>query len=402
MQGSLKLFCFTVLASTILAWGLRYPLFEYANRFSDLTDATSKIRHISDGGEELMKGLPLFPYPAPAVLVYCALILPFQHPVVAYLVFCLFASLTGAGLILKGLGSARNFQNITAIAITFGCSYPIMFCVDRGNIEIVSVLLCAYGLALFVHKSYYPSSIMFALAVAIKPFPVLFFYLFLKRKLYKQIGAAAITFLAVNLLALYWIGPSIPVAYHALKQGSALFFKEYVLQYHYSEIGFDHSLFSCVKQVLRISMREIPKWQAIGPAFWVYSGISALIIGFTAFYFWHKPALNQLFAVVSLILLLPPVSIDYTLMALLLVWGALLIHMAQEEVPNAILFLMPLALLMTPQSYLRIGNTGFGGQAKAILLLILLGVAAKIDLPSRLFGEITAPVTQQKRRRFPV
>ena len=334
-----------------------------------------------------MKGLPLFLYPAPAVIIYCAFILPFTYPVVAYLAFCYAACLASAGLLIRGLGKARNFQNIAAVIITFGFSYPILFCIDRGNIEVVGIVLCAGGLRFFIRKSYYLSAILFAIAVCIKPFPVLFFYLFLKRKLYRQSGVAAVTYVGVNLCALYWIGPTIPVAYNALKQGSALFFQNYVVRYHSHEIGFDHSLFSCVKQLLLMSTQRIPMWQVLGAAFLVYAGFCAVFVVFSGFYFWRKPALNQLIAIIVLVLLVPPVSADYTLMALLLIWGALFIHVTQEEVPHAITFLLPLALLLTPQSYLRIGGTDFGGQAKAMLLLFLLGVAFRIDLPSRLFGD---------------
>ena len=135
-------------------------------------------------------------------------------------------------------------------------------------------------------------------------------------------------------------------------------------------------------------------WQALGTAFWVYSALCAAFVVFSGFYFWRKPALNQLIAIIVLMLLVPPVSIDYTLMALLLIWGAVLIYVTQEEVPHAMTFLLPLALLLTPQSYMQIGGTEFGGQAKAILLLLLLGAAFRIDLPSRLFGDVLSARTR--------
>ncbi len=121
-----------------------------------------------------------------------------------------------------------------------------------------------------------------------------------------------------------------------------------------------------------------------------------LLILFCGWHFWHKPAFNQLFAIVLIMVITPPVSFDYTLIALFLLLGPLLICMSRGEVRHAALFLIPLAILMTPQSYLRVGYISYGGQFKALVEVFLLIVAARIQVPSQLFGDAPEPGTFQR------
>jgi len=118
-----------------------------------------------------------------------------------------------------------------------------------------------------------------------------------------------------------------------------------------------------------------------------YLASMAALIASAAWYFWKKPVLNQLFAIVLIMVITPPVSFDYTLMSLWLPCGALLIALIRGEVRRAALFLIPLAILFTPQSYIRVGLIPYGGQLKALLALFLLAAAARFPLPSSLFDD---------------
>lgn len=388
MKMTLKIYCLTLIASTGLAWTLSYPLYDPTVRFSDLLDYLQKIHHISDGAAALMTGDPKFYYGPSATWIYAFFILPFEYPVIPYLVFGGLASLGGILMIIQGLGKERSTLSIAAVILTFLCSYPILYCLDRGNIEIVGATLCACGLVAFIRRSNHASAILFGIAISVKPFPVLFLYLFLRRKLYWDMIVAFATYLVANLVSLYYIGPSIWIAYKALRVASTMFFTDYVTKYHGYQSSFDHSLFSCFKRLARPFFAGESLERVLSKAFWVYFVFSLAIAGLSAAYFWRRPTLNQLFAIVILMVFLPPVSFDYTLIALLLLWGTYLIHMVQDGARFPLLFLIPLALLMTPQNYLHFGiAAAFGGQLKAVLLLILLVAAARIDLPSKLFGD---------------
>ena len=124
--------------------------------------------------------------------------------------------------------------------------------------------------------------------------------------------------------------------------------------------------------------------------------VAGAILIACGFYFWRKPLLNQLFAVVLLILLLPPVSGDYTLLHLYLPWGVFMIFLVRDvgrgridfSLKKSLRIIIPCAVILTPQSYLTLQGGGFAGQIKALVLIALLFAIARIDMPSSFFNEL--------------
>jgi Glycosyltransferase family 87 len=409
--ASLRTYCWALAALTLIAWAAAWfngsvlhlpypwdsPLFDPQARFSDLTDYYYKIHHLSQGGPGLARGLPIFVYPAPALFVYSFFILLFPYPVLAFLVFSEVVFIVGFATLRRTIGSGGQVSRLVnaTLALTFVCSYPMLFLLDRANIEIVVFVFAYAGLVCFVNEAFLASSVFFAAAACIKPFPLLFFYLFLKKKRYKEIALAVVIVGIVNLIAMEWLGPTLPLAYASLQEGATAFLNTYVLSYRKDEIQFDHSLFSCVKQAIQLYLGWPPAEamrRATLAAYFVYMPAASFLVIWCGWYFWRKPVLNQLFAVVLLMLVVPPVSYDYTLIAVYLLWGTFLICLTRDDcVERPYLFLISFALLMTPQSYLHTDRFGFGGQFKAVVILFLLIVAAKNDLPSSLFGDLALP-----------
>ena len=369
-RRALYLYSALVVLLTALAWGIALshastPLFDPEDRFSDLTDYADKIANLSAGGPALADDLPIFTYPAPALFVYVFFLRIFPNPVAAFLIFTGVAATLAFGVLL------RPRLPFVAIAATLVCSYPLYFLADRGNIEIVVALFVITGVVCFFRRDYWWACFAFALAASIKPFPLLYFYLFQTRRLYRQTAAGLAIVGLVNLASLAWLGPSIRIAYASLQVGANAFLNDYVRNYRSDEIRFDHSLFSVVK-------RFIPHPAQIQVAYPYYVGFAIAAIALGAWWFRRLPLLNQLFFVVLTLLLIPPVSYDYTLVYVHILWGALSLR-TTPRFRELILF----ALLTTPQSYLF----GYGGQFKALVLVYLFWFAAHtIDI-----GQIGEP-----------
>ncbi len=383
---ALKIYCAVLVGLTLLAWAFfpwKWPLFDPQLRFSDLTENYERLRLLSQGK---WGGPVMFVYPAPSLVVFAFFIRVFSQPVTAFLIFSAAVYLAAAALLRRAVGSIT-----VAIAVTLLCAYPAVFQMDRGNIEIVPFLFVLGGVTCFARNQYWAAAILFGLAGSIKPFPLLFAYLLLTKRLYKQVFVAGAIFLIANLLALAWIGPTVLDAYHSLAADKVIFFEKFLLKYHPNAIHFDHSLFSCFKQAIRLLLG----WTSEGAmaarlqlAYMIYVPLAMVFAALCLWVFRRKPVLNQLFAVTIIVLVIPPMSYDYTLIALYIVWGAFAIHLLHDRtVERPLLFLIPFAILMTPHPFLRFGMVGCGGQVNALLLLFLLGVAFKIDLPSSLFGE---------------
>jgi len=235
-----------------------------------------------------------------------------------------------------------------------------------------------------------------------KIFPGLFLLLFIPKRRFKELAAAATVGVAATLVSLALIGPDIGEANRSIAAGLNAFRDIYVLHYRAWEIGFDHSLFGCVKQVLALATRDVESVDRMLPSVaWVYG--AAVSIGFGTLYLLRirkLPLMNQLFALVIAMIALPYVSYDYTLVYLYLAWGCLLVFLVRDVLPGrarmsarqAMAFLAPCAVVFTPQSYLILfppAIISVGGQVKAVALMVLLWSAVRIPLPSSIFGETT-------------
>ncbi len=405
LRSALSTYCAVLAGLTMLAWASagfsqfalhlpfpwNWPLFDPSGRFSDLTENFARIQLLWRGE---WGGPVIFVYPAPALLVFAFLSKLNAQPIAVFLTLCCSVYLAAAVLLRRAITQAGKLAislNV-ALCLTVLCSYPALFQMDRGNIEILPFVFVLAGITCFAMRFYWAAAILFGIAGCIKPFPLLFLFLSFSKKLYRQAFLAGAIVFFVNLGSLFWIGPTIGKAYSALAADQRVFLHKFVLTYDPRAIHFDHSLFSCLKQAVRLGLgwstaavmeSRLLTAYVLYMCFAVVFGIACLI------YFWRKPVLNQLFAVTILMLVLPPISYDYTLVAIYFLWGAFMIHLLNDRtMKRPLMFLVPLAILMTPHSFLRFGNVGCGGQLNALLLLFLLAAAARIDMPSSLFGEL--------------
>jgi hypothetical protein len=83
-----------------------------------------------------------------------------------------------------------------------------MHTADRGNLEAIVALLLGAGLVLFVMRRYSWSAILIGLAASIKPQPVVFLLLLLRKRLYRQASLGVSVAAARVLLALTALGPA--------------------------------------------------------------------------------------------------------------------------------------------------------------------------------------------------
>ncbi len=280
---------------------------------------------------------------------------------------------------------------IAAAVASFVLSYPIMFVIDRGNIETVMALLSGVGVWFYLRKRYAAAAGFWAASAATKIVPAILFALFFKKRLWKNIIIGAGVFALLNLAALAVIGPTVTKAYHGFiddityTEGAATSYKA-------PEIGYYHDLFSGFKQVVHFAGRlGLPK-PADDARFvsHVYPYYCLAVVAAFGLAWWFRirrlPFLNQLLALIACQLLLPPYSGDYKLLHVYIPWCAFLVFLARDVQSGRTRFgglrifavLLPFAVLFTPQSYLIVQENysiNFCGQVKAVALLFLLGAS---------------------------
>ena len=82
-------------------------------------------------------------------------------------------------------------------------TYPMLMIVDRGNIQGITTGFCLVGLWFFLGQKYKVAAVMIAFAAALKIYPILFMFIFLRRRKFREffIGCGMAALLTLGALA---------------------------------------------------------------------------------------------------------------------------------------------------------------------------------------------------------
>ena len=334
----LAVYLAAIILITAIAWSVvlyrgkvqhrPYPfnsfLINPADRFADVMRYSYKVPLFFRTGFFDPAMGPSWIYPPASLFVLTSLYVT-RHPLIAITAATGLIGLLGAFAIwlFCWIRGRSTWLVVAVITATLATSYPLLFSMDRGNMEPFVLLFVALGMIAFLSEKMRASAICFAIATCIKPFPMAFFFLFIRRRRYSEIAVAAGFAFIVNLIALYRMGPDFIQNYHGLIAGLNGF-NNFAFSMDTSNAAtFDHTLFSCIKQAMRLLTRTPP--MAMGPLLQVARVpylIGALTLGTACvFRIWTLPLINQVFALTIITILFPFVSFDYTLMQLYVPWA---------------------------------------------------------------------------------
>lgn len=312
-------------------------------------------------------------------------------------IFVALAATLAAILLSRAIGG--NWLAQAALLVAVSTSFPFALLFERGNLEGLVWIPSAAGIYFFARKRFLVAAILFALAASIKPVPALLFLLFLPKRRYREFFIASALTVSVAIASFAIVGPSIQVAVQETLRGFRVFSDGIVMQYIDSDIGVDQSLFSLVKQAVRLQAGwplERTVTNAIHAIYPYYAAFAALLLAFSLFRLRTRPALNQIFGLCVLMLLLSPASHSYTLIQMYIPWAILLLALSSHDCdlnPFASLTLMLCSsVLFTPQSYLILGGSAsFGTQVKTVALSVMLLVILVYPMPTKLLEGQTEP-----------
>jgi hypothetical protein len=322
-------------------------------------------------------------YPAP--LVHIIRFFLRLHPIRISFISSILLVATGltAGFvqILRREGLTTT-QSVAFAGTTAFLSYPLMFLIQRWNIEFVVWLVGTLAVWCFFTGRTTLSAVLIGIAASLKLYPFIFLGLFLPRRKYRDFGLGIVTFFIVTLVSLYAIGPTIAQAARWDSEQIAAFSKYFVGSLW--GLGYDHSFFALVKFV------TLP-WH---PNYFIwarpYSVTMAAIS--VALYFgrmWRLPLPNQILALSVLSVTLAPVSFDYTLLNLYPAFAMLAVLAIQAErrgsaVPDMTAYMVLFALILTPESYVIYHAVRYGAELRSVCLIVMLVLALKTPLPEAL------------------
>lgn len=273
------------------------------------------------------------------------------------------------------LTNLQNFQNIFIIGVL---SYPVLYIIDRGNIDMFLFILFAGFVWLFKYEKYFLSAILLGIQNAIKPFPILFLILFLFKKKYNEF------FLSIVLTGLLIVGGFMFLKGSFFDQVTVfiqnlIMFKLNYVYSNNSNCGMTDtsSLFTTLKLIFCnytsiLSTIQLEK---------LYSYLSLIILSVIIFFtqkektFWKKITL-----LTFLMLFLPYIIDDYKLVFLFVpIW---LFVNAEEKTKFDSIYSVLFGLLIIPKTFIilfrHVGNlsqiTTFGIVINPILMMIFMGL----------------------------
>jgi hypothetical protein len=319
-----------------------------------------------------------FTYPASAAVAFEVFFSIPRHHLGPFLISLAAAALLGAwaagrALLRRGL----EFKStLLFVGVALVSSYPFMFLFDRANIEIVNWIFVTFAIAALWCERWNLAGVLLGIAISLKLFPFVLLGLFLARRKYLAMIVAVGTAVAADIASLAILGPTIRIANQQIALGMQFFQSGYIAAIHKPELPFDHSLFAIVKHAAAhrgvadpVHLARFAHW---------YMEIAA--VGALAVYFSRVirlPRVNQIVILLTLSVLLPPVSGDYTLVHLYAGWMVLTLVALDAEpgiVRSRVLpacFLI-LAIVFCPETYMFAGAAHFAGSFKALALCVLV------------------------------
>ena len=324
-----------------------------------------------------------FMYPAPVALLYEGFYFSHWHTV------WIFFAVTGSLVLALGFVFGRQmvrrgvhpWTTILFLSSALLISYPFWFEYRLGNMEVCIFLILAFAIIAFWRERLILSATLIGVAASMKLFPFVYLALFLSRRRYKAFAWGIATAIITNIVSLWLVCPSLPIAYRGINSGLAAFQRLYMLTYLPIETGFDHSIFGLFKALIDLLYGPKIMTPHLLAGYLVLASAGGLALYFFRIRF--LPILNQILCLCIASILLPPTSHDYTLLHLYVPWGLLALYAIDQAKANRTVrglnaVFVCFAILLSAESELiyqapdRVSPHEYSGQLKAITLVVLL------------------------------
>lgn len=245
----------------------------------------------------------------------------------------------------KELGKIQNFRNIFIISTM---CYPVLFVLDRGNFDMYLFIILALCVYAFKSEKYMLSAFLLAIENAIKPFPILFLFLFLYKKRYKEF------FFSLILTGILVIGGFMVLKGNFFDQIVVLLKNLMIVKSAYvyendNNFGMTHytSLFPAVK--LLFCKRTLQPFISIFSVAKLYDYFMLFVTGLTIFFTWKEKVFWKQIALLTCNMLMVPYIVgDYKLIFLIIpIW---LFVNAKEKSRFDLAYAILFSLLLIPKN----------------------------------------------------
>jgi len=294
-------------------------------------------------------------------------------------------------LVYKWLPSIKYRRFFTLLFVFL--SFPVLFVLNRGNVEMILFLLMALFVVCYKKEKFYWAGFFLACAIDFKIYPAVFLLLFVSDRRFKELFATLVFTVALLIGGFYLTGGDISSLLVGFQTYSDSQFTAHTLE-------FSHSLFNLIRIPvffllphsaqddwgIFIDFGSSVSHYYLALMFFLFAVICVRIIFFNKIPLWQRVFLLSL-AQVSF----PFVSSNYTL--LLLILPLLLFFQEEKPIKNSTLITCLSALLFVPMNIILLhqnlpfhGNfvANIGTIIRPLLLLYLLAVIFFLPTPKDL------------------
>ncbi len=327
-----------------------------------------------------------FAYPAPCAVMLNLLYKAGNHAHQLYALIFVAVLLASAFFfyrILKGFGW-RQADAVLLPAFLAISSYPWIKLFDRSNLELFVYIFLALGVWAFATGRENLAAVLWGFAASLKIYPLLICAVFFRRKSLRPLAICLLTFAGVLLLSFWFVGPTIHMAALGSFSGVSSFIDKYGSDTGFRHSTIDHSILGSIKEICLLDgsgFNVARKFQNTG-----YQ-IAVVILGPILYFLRIRklPAWNQLSLFLIGMVILPPVSFDYTLIHVYLAFGIVSVaYLASlqmgQSLPMANWFFAMFALVTSSQGWIQIGIFHLNGLIKTLALLTLCGLLLAVPL----------------------
>lgn len=344
-------------------------------------------------------GKPIVVYPPPMMSVYMPLYKLTKNPLPLFTagVFCVYlAAVVWFGSYLSRRSPANKILLWTTVIASAVLYYPFWFEVERSNMEIVVWVAVTLAAIFLLARWYKLAALFIGLSASMKIYPGILLLILLEKKRYRELALSLCSIVVFWAVGLWSLNHNLTAAFQEFRDGLAILNHDFISGFVAANIGFDHSLFSPAKQVLRILNPDLAKNNIpllntrialLSPIYTV-----AVPVCFAAAYLvWIRrlPFMNQLVILLVLSVTLPPMSFEYTLLQVLPAFGTFLVCVVDAtgqglRLPRTRMWglLGAFALIAAPLSYVAGRYAGLGGQLKLAALVTIVILMIRFPCPT--------------------
>lgn len=309
-------------------------------------------------------------------------LLPFafiKNKILAYLIYIsgFLVYLVTMNIKMFSCEKLTKLQNVQNIFILTFLSYPVLYCLDKGNFDMYLFVLLGFWTFAFQKEKYKLSAVLLALINAIKPFTIYFLLLYLMKKRYKE------CVLSILLTAFLIIIGFLIIHDNLVMELSTFILSVRLYKYTYTHganmgMGFLSSLYMPLKVFFLHFTTSVKN---VGTFNFIYDIFCQIITIITLIFVWREKTFwKQLTLLICNFLLLPYCTYDYKLIFLLIpIW---LFINQKEKTKFDFHYLILFAFLLIPKNiiiefpYIHNGLTNWLSLSAIInpIIMILLSL----------------------------